>query len=155
VKCVFSVSLAVGAVACAAPVPRVDVASQRLFAEAIPICALLANPNPFVGKSVNVSGYYFPTPHGGVFHDAGCERGEMPLARDRYEADDKRARAILDAAWRTDGRADVPVVMTGTLKDHYVGDIPGFMCSGGGICQRYSLESDSLMAARAPIRQQK
>lgn len=118
--------------------PRVDAASAQLFAEAVPICTLLANPKPFVGKRVYVSGYLFPTPNGGIFRDDSCDRGEIPLSRDNYEADNKLARAIRDAAWRADSRAHVLVVMSGILKDHY----NGFMCSGGGICQRYSLESD-------------
>jgi hypothetical protein len=151
VKCAFPIPLTIAAVACS-PVPSADIASQRLFAEAIPICTLLANPNEFVGKRVIISGYYSSTPHGGVFHDGSCERGEMPLARDRSEADNKRARGLLNAAWRTHSGAEVLVVMSGTLKDNFVGSTRGFMCSGGGVCQRYSLESDSLVAARAPLR---
>lgn len=149
-KCVFAAPLTIALVACI-PLPRVDAATDQLFAEAVPICALLANPKAFVGKRVNISGHYFPTPHGGVFHDGSCERGEIPLARDRYEADDRHASAVLRAAWRTQ-RVDVPVVMSGMLKDNFVGDTPGFRCSGGGICQRYSLEADYLVAARPPVR---
>lgn len=130
--------------------PRVNTTSVQLFAEAVPICTLLANPTQFVGKHVNVSGYLVMTPHGGVFHDDSCDRGEISLARHDYEADSKLARTIRDAAWRADSRANVPVVMSGILKDHYDGDTPGFMCSAGGICQRYSLQSDSLIAARPP-----
>jgi hypothetical protein len=128
----------------------VDAIAAQLFAKAIPICTLLADPKPFVGKQVYVSGYLATTPHGGIFRDDSCDRGEIPLSRQNYEADNKRARAIRDAAWRLDRRAEVPVVMSGILKDHYEGETPGFMCSGGGLCQRYSLESDSLVAARPP-----
>jgi hypothetical protein len=134
--------------------PRVDAASEQHFAQAVPICTLLANPKPYVGKHVNVSGYLRGTPHGGVFHDDSCERGELPLSRDNYEADNKLARAIRDAAWRA-GSRDVPVVMSGILEDHFDEKIPGFFCSGGGICQRYSLQSDSLVAARLPSGQRR
>ena len=141
-----AIALATGVFACS-PAPRVSAASEQVFVESVPLCNLLKDPKPFVGKHVNVRGYYFPTPHGGLFHDSSCERGEIPLARDRYEDDDKRAIAILHAAWRGK-RIDVPVVMSGTLKDNFDGDTPGFRCSGGGVCQRYSLESDFLLAAR-------
>jgi hypothetical protein len=149
VRSTFALALTAGAVACI-PTPRVDAASEQLFAKAVSICALLGDPKPFVGKRVTVSGYLFPTPHGGVFHDDGCDRGEIPLSRDNYEADNKLARAIRDAAWRADSHADVPVVMSGIWEDHFKGDALGFMCSGGGICQRYSLQADSLVAARPP-----
>ncbi len=115
---------------------------MRMFAEAIPICALLANPKPFVGKLVNVSGHLFQTPDGFVFSDDSCDRGEIPLSRENYRADNKLARAIRDAAWRADRRANVPVVMSGILKDNFHGDTVGCMMTGGGICQRYSLQSE-------------
>ena len=149
VRSTFILLLTAGAVACS-PMPHAKAASEQVFASAVPICALLRSPEPFVGKRVNVSGYLFPTPHGGVFHDDSCQRGEIPLSRDNYEQDNKRARAIRDAAWRADRHADVPVVMSGILKDHFEGNTAGFMCSAGGICQRYSLQSDSLIAARPP-----
>jgi hypothetical protein len=149
VKSFFAVGLAASAVACS-PVPRVDSASAQLFAEAVSICTLLANATPYVGKRVYVSGYLVSTPHGGVFRDESCDRGEMPLARDKFEADNKLARAIRDTVWRANRGAKVPAVMSGILKDHFDGSTPGFRCSSGGICQRYSLESDSLVAARPP-----
>src|SRR5947209_17245294 len=101
VRSTFVLVLTAGSVACST-MPRVDAASERVFASAVPVCALLGNPEPFVGKRVNVSGYLFPTPHGGVFRDDSCDRGEVPLSRDNYEADNKFARAIRDAAWRAD-----------------------------------------------------
>lgn len=148
-KSAFVLLLTSGTVACT-PTLRVDAASKRTFAESIPICALLANPKPFVGKVVNVSGYLFSTPEGFVFSGDSCDRGEIPLSRDNYSADNKLARAALDAAWRAHRRANVPVVMSGILKDNFHGDTFGCMMTGGGICQRYSLQSDSLVAARPP-----
>jgi len=117
--------------------------TESLFAAAIPICAVLANPTPFVDKRVAVSGLYFVSPKGGVFFDRNCERGELSLDRNEQSADldDKRAIANLRAAWRI--RGDAPVVIAGVLKDHS----PSLSCSNS-FCSRYTLEMASIVAAR-------
>ena len=150
----FLLMLIAATLACA-PGSNLERASERTFADAVPLCALLANPAPYVGRRVAISGGYSMTPHGGLFHDERCERGEIPLSREGYEADDQRARAVIGLALQRDRRASVPVVISGILKDHFSGSTPGFGCSGAGVCQRYTLVADSIVAARPPEAQKR
>jgi hypothetical protein len=123
--------------------------SAAIFAEAIPICAILANPKPHVGKRVLVRGYLTRIPHGRGFMDEGCERSLLPLnhfqdgpretgrarrLRQRYQAYDQSRR----------GPPWVPAVYSGILKDHS----PALIAFADSL----SLEEAELVALGRPVR---
>ena len=98
--------------------------SAALFAKAIPLCDLLANPGSHVGKRVLVRGHLTQTPHERLFMDEGCERAILPLnhAQDwPPESDEaRRLRRRFQAYAELYHRRPpwVPVVYAGILKDH-------------------------------------
>jgi hypothetical protein len=117
--CILSV-MASGGCATNEPLSHFD----RIAAEAIPLCALLADPGPHVGKRVLVRGFLTQDPHSRHFMDEGCQRAILPLnhLQDWPPETDKARRLRL----RFQAYADrfhrrppwVPAVYSGILKDH-------------------------------------
>jgi hypothetical protein len=123
--------------------------SAAAFAEAIPLCALLANPRPHVGKKVLVRGYLTQNPHGREFMDEDCDRGVLPLDHLRRGAwtETPRARRLrlrFNAyAERFRGRPPwVPAVYSGIFTDHS----PALIA----FADSFSLESAELVAVGRP-----
>src|SRR5687768_11447149 len=71
--------------------------SARAFAEATPLCVLLENPKPFLGRRLLVRGYLSEDFHSRVFWDKGCEDGSIKLSRSPETARSRRLRSVLDA----------------------------------------------------------
>lgn len=116
--------------------------ASSLFSQATPICALLEQPQNLVGHSVLVSGFYASTPHGRIFFDPNCDRGELPLLREGSGKDDARADLLLRRALTRKKNANVPVVYYGRFVKKAF-----FTCSQG-FCSKYQLEEAVLVAAK-------
>src|SRR3954468_13171841 len=118
-----ALALALALSGCVTPPGRARQAA--LFAEAVPLCTLLANANANVGKRVLVRGYVNENFHGREFDDDNCDRGTLPLnfLRREIPRETARQRAL---RMRLDGFAAqfrhkpswVPVVYSGVLTDH-------------------------------------
>ena len=123
--------------------------SATPFAEAIPLCALLADPKPHIGKRVLVRGHLTRNPHGREFGDDGCDRGVLPiniLQRDlppeTRKARRLRLRFQAHAARFRNRPAWVPAVYSGILMDHS----PSLIAFAGSL----SLESAEMEAIGRP-----
>lgn len=122
--------------------------SAGIFAEAIPICALLANPKPHVGKRVLVRGHLTRIPHRRGFMDEDCERGFLPLNHLDWPPETDRARRLrkrydsYDRSHR--GPPWVPAVYSGILVDHS----PSLIA----FADSFSLEEAELVALGRPVR---
>lgn len=123
--------------------------SATLFAETMPLCALLANPKPHIGRRVLVRGYLTRNPHGREFGDDGCDRGVLPI--NLLQADfppetgkARRLRLRFEAyAARFRNRPSwVPAVYSGILTDHS----PARIAYAGSL----SLESAEMEAIGRP-----
>ena len=135
---------ALGGCSTSAPKSR----SAGLFAQAIPLCALLANPKAQVGKRVLVRGHLTRIPHGRGFMDEDCERGFLPLNHLDWPSETDRARRLrkrydsYDRSHR--GPPWVPAVYSGVLVDHS----PSFII----FADSFSLEEAELVALGRPVR---
>jgi hypothetical protein len=122
--------------------------SVKAFAEATPLCALLDDPKPYVGKRVLVSGYLTRHPHGRSFFDEGCDRGFIPVnflqTVPSETAKGRRLRLLFNTFADRSSRKPpkVPVVYSGILTDHS----PGLVCHM--LCSSFSLESAEIAALR-------
>src|SRR5687768_5596592 len=89
--------------------------SARAFAEATPLCVILTNPKPYLGRRLLVRGYLSESPHGREFTDEGCERGFIPLRLSPETVRARLLRSIFEAyASRSVGRSrGEPVVRSG------------------------------------------
>jgi len=116
--------------------------SASLFARAVPICAILAHPEPYIGKRVLVRGEVTETPHGRDFLDEGCDRGDLPVNIGPSGGD-----GLLDTLHRYSFQSErrppeIPAVFSGVLTDHR----PALYCHL--ICGDFSLDDARLEAVR-------
>ena len=126
---------------CACTTPRAQLQSARLFVEATPLCAILANPKPYVGKPILVRGYLTQNLHRMEFWDDGCERGFLPV-HEVPTAQDRRLWSKLRAYMKQSKLRppQVPVIYSGTFTDNS----PSLICDG--LCSEFTLEGAKLVA---------
>ncbi len=118
--------------------------NRQVFADAIPLCALLADLKPHYGKRVLVRGYLTRGPHGRIFVDRGCGRGFIPVRPAPETARARRLRQLF-SVYVDQFRGVpplVPAAYSGVLKDHS----PSLICDM--LCEQFSLEEAELVALR-------
>lgn len=113
-------------------------------AQAIPICAVLANAAKYDGKEVTVSGVYRMVIHGSILTGAACSKDDVNLRRAANWKGNKRAVAIIRSLTKKDQFQPVDVVSRGTFRVAHEG-----RCFGQN-CLKYEIEETELLcAARA------
>jgi hypothetical protein len=124
--------------------PQKQLQSDRIFTEATPLCAVLMNPRPYLGKQVLVSGYLTQNPHRAEFWDDGCERGFLPVHESSQKTQDRRLWSTVGEYMKRSSRKppQVPVVYSGTFTDNS----PSLICEG--LCSEFTLEGAKLVAVR-------
>ena len=116
--------------------------SASLFAQAVPICAILAHPEPYIGKRVLVRGEVTETPHGRDFLDEGCDRGDLPVNIGLSGGEGLLA-TLHRYSFQSERRPpEIPAVFSGVLTDHR----PALYCHL--ICGDFSLDDARLEAVR-------
>lgn len=128
-------------VTCGCTTPSARPQSAGLFAEATPLCAILANPKKYVGKPIFVRGYLTQNPHRMEFWDEGCEHGFLPV-HEVTTAEDRKLRSKLGAYMKQSKLRppQVPVIYAGTFTDNS----PSLVCEG--LCSEFTLESAKLVS---------
>jgi hypothetical protein len=120
-------------------------ATAALFAQAVPICTILAHPDAYVGKRVLVRGHSETGPHGRDFWDGGCERGFLPIELHWPIAGERLLVRLDRYALQAERQpSEIPVVYSGMLTDFR----PGFSCHL--ICQSFALKDARIEAVRRP-----
>jgi hypothetical protein len=121
----------------------------KAFADAIPLCALLAEPKAYVGRRVLVRGFLTSNPEEREFMDEDCERGVLPLNILEREVPPEtpqqrrlRLRFVTYSAWFHRTPPWVPTVYAGVFTDHS----PALIA----FADHYSLESAELVAVGRP-----
>ena len=119
-------------------------AGKHIFPQATPLCIFLEDEQRYAARQVMVSALLRQTPHGRMIHDSRCN-GSAQL-RGSSEFWERNARLVVEAALANDGRAAVPVVVSGVFQPwvRYGRGLP--VINGGGPF----IEDGRIVAARQP-----
>jgi len=115
------------------------------WANAVPICTVLANPAKYDGKTIMVKGLYQMIIHGSIIYGTACPKINVSLRGAADWKGDKRALAVIRRLTRKNQFQPVQVVSRGTFRVAREGE-----CFGQG-CFSYEIEEHDLLCA-APVK---
>jgi hypothetical protein len=112
-------------------------------AQAIPICAALADAAKYDGKEITVRGVYRMVLHGSIITGPGCVQVDVNLRRAANWKGDKHAVAAIRSLTNKDQFRPVDIVSRGIFRVAHDGQ-----CFGQN-CLRYEIEETKLLCATA------
>ncbi len=110
-------------------------------AQAIPVCAVLADAAKYDGKEITVRGLYRMVTHGSILMGSACPEVNVNLRRAPKWKGDKRASATVRSLTKKDQFQPVDIVSRGTFRVAHEGQ-----CFGQN-CLRYEIEETELLCA--------
>ena len=111
-------------------------------AQAIPLCAVLADAAKYDGKEIMVRGLYRMVIHGSILMDRACSKTDVNLRESPGYKADKKAVSVLRSITKKDQFQPVEVVFRGIFRVAHKEQCFGQICAG------YEIETTELVSAR-------
>jgi hypothetical protein len=127
---------------CLAPPAPTQQAKDTPSAQAIPLCAVIANAARYDGKEIMIRGLYRMEIHGFILMDRGCSKTQASLRRSPGYRAEKSVAKVLRSAAKKDEFQPVEVVYLGIFRVAKEGQCFGEFCAG------YEIEITELVSAR-------
>jgi hypothetical protein len=122
--------------------PPAQQAEGTPSAQAMPLCAVIADAARYDGKEITVHGLYRMVIHGAILMDRACSKTDVNLRESLGYKADKKAASALRSITKKDQFQPVEVVFRGIFRVAQKEQCFGQICAG------YEIETTELVAAR-------
>ncbi|HTV64470.1 MAG TPA: hypothetical protein VMD98_02640 [Bryocella sp.] len=140
----LAIALVFFSMCCPSPTPAQQ-AKDAASAQAMSLCAVIADAAKYDGKEIVVRGLYRMVIHGSILMDRACSKIDVNLREAPGYKADKQASSVLRALTKKDQFQPVDVVFRGTFRVAHEGQ-----CFGQG-CAGYEIETTELISARPEL----
>jgi hypothetical protein len=117
-------------------------AKDTASAQAMSLCAVIADAAKYDGKEIVVRGLYRTVIHGSILMDRACSKTDVNLREAPGYKADKQASSVLRSLTKKDQFQPVDVVFRGIFRIAHEGQCFGQICAG------YEIETTELISAR-------